>query len=167
LSLLSYAESELDHIGLTEEDEYNGMMRKHILHMIKEFADEGHSGFSAQYAIDILSKLLSFKPLTPLTGEDDEWCDVSEYSGTTTYQNKRCFSVFKEGKDGEAYNIDGKVFWEWYKDEDGNAFKSYYGCRDSRVPVTFPYTVPEEPIYEYRQSDAEPKSPPQNEQGFL
>jgi len=167
MSLLSYAESELDHIGLTEEDEYNGMMRKHILHMIKEFADEGHSGFSAQYAIDILSKLLSFKPLTPLTGEDDEWCDVSEYSGTTTYQNKRCSSVFKEGKDGEAYNIDGKVFWEWYKDEDGNAFKSYYGCHDSRVPVTFPYTVPEEPIYEYRHSDAEPKSPPQNEQGFL
>ena len=167
MSLLSYAESELDLIGLTEEDEYNGMMRKHILHMIKEFADEGHSGFSAQYAIDILSKLLSFKPLTPLTGEDDEWCDVSEYSGTTTYQNKRCSSVFKEGKDGEAYNIDGKVFWEWYKDEDGNAFKSYYGCRDSRVPVTFPYTVPEEPIYEYRHSDAEPKSPPQNEQGFL
>jgi len=166
-NMLSYAESELNRIGLTEEDEYNGMMRKHILHMIKEFADEGHSGFSAQYAIDILSKLLSFKPLTPLTGEDDEWCDVSEYSGTTTYQNKRCSSVFKEGKDGEAYNIDGKVFWEWYKDEDGNAFKSYYGCRDSRVPVTFPYTVPEEPIYEYRHSDAEPKSPPQNEQGFL
>ena len=165
--MLSYAESELNRIGLTDEDEYNGMMRKHILHMIKEFADEGHSGFSAQYAIDILSKLLSFKPLTPLTGEDDEWCDVSEYSGTTTYQNKRCSSVFKEGKDGEAYNIDGKVFWEWYKDEDGNAFKSYYGCRDSRVPVTFPYTVPEEPIYEYRHSDAEPKSPPQNEQGFL
>jgi len=166
-NMLSYAESELNRIGLTDEDEYNGMMRKHILHMIKEFADEGHSGFSAQYAIDILSKLLSFKPLTPLTGEDDEWCDVSEYSGTTTYQNKRCSSVFKEGEDGEAYNIDGKVFWEWYKDEDGNAFKSYYGCRDSRVPVTFPYTVPEEPIYEYRHSDAEPKSPPQNEQGFL
>jgi len=167
MSLLSYAESELDHIGLTEEDEYNGMMRKHILHMIKEFADEGHSGFSAQYAIDILSKLLSFKPLTPLTGEDDEWCDVSEYSGTTTYQNKRCSSVFKDGKDGESYNINGKVFWEWYKDEGGNPFKSYYTSRDSRVPVTFPYTVPEEPIYEYRHSDAEPKSPPQNEQGFL
>jgi len=166
-NMLSYAESELNRIGLTDEDEYNGMMRKHILHMIKEFADEGHSGFSAQYAIDILSKLLSFKPLTPLTGEDDEWCDVSEYGGTTTYQNKRCSSVFKEGKDGEAYNIDGKVFWEWYKDEDGNAFKSYYGCRDSRVPVTFPYTVPDKPIYEYRHSDAEPKSPPQNEQGFL
>jgi len=166
-NMLSYAESELNRIGLTDEDEYNGMMRKHILHMIKEFADEGHSGFSAQYAIDILSKLLSFKPLTPLTGEDDEWCDVSEYSGTTTYQNKRCSSVFKEGEDGEAYNIDGKVFWEWYKDEDGNAFKSYYGCRDSRVTVTFPYTVPDKPIYEYRHSDAEPKSPPQNEQGFL
>jgi hypothetical protein len=168
LSLLSYAKSELDLIGLTEEDEYNAMMRKHILHMIKEFSDEGHSGFSAPYAIQILTKLMSFKPLTPLTGEDDEWTNVSDYGdGTPHYQNKRLSSVFKDGKDGEAYNIDGKVFWEWYKDEDGNPFKSYYTSRDSRVPVTFPYTVPDKPIYEYRQSDAEPKSPPQNEQGFL
>ena len=79
MSLLSYAESELDLIGLTEEDEYDAMMRKHILHMIKEFADEGHSGFSAQYAIQIITKLMSFKPLTPLTGEDDEWCEWCQW----------------------------------------------------------------------------------------
>ena len=73
MSLLSYAEDELNRIGLTDEDEYNGMMRKHILQMVKVFADEGHSGFSAPYAISILTKLFAFKPLTPLTGEDDEW----------------------------------------------------------------------------------------------
>ena len=167
MSLLSYAESELDLIGLTEQDEYNGMIRKHILHMIKEFSDEGHSGFSASYAIQILTKLMSFKPLTPLTGEDDEWTNVSDYGdGTPHYQNKRLSSVFKEG-DGEAYNIDGKVFWEWFKDEDGKQVKVYYTSRDSRVPVTFPYTPPNEPIYEYRQSDAEPRTPPQTEEGLL
>ena len=165
--MLSYAESELNRIGLTDEDEYNVMMRKHILHMIKEFSDEGHSGFSAPYAINILSKLMSFKPLSPLTGEDDEWVDVSEMSGTPHYQNKRRSSVFKDGKDGEAYDIDGKVFWEWYKDEEGNPSKTYYTCRESRVPITFPYEVPDKPIYEYRHSDAEPQQPPQNEEGFL
>jgi hypothetical protein len=134
--------------------------------MMQEFADEGHSGFSASYAISILTKLFDFKPLSPLTGEDDEWHDVSEYGGTTLFQNKRYSSIFKEGKDGEAYDNNGKVFWEWTCHEN-KIFKSYYKCRESSVPVTFPYTVPDKPIYEYRHSDAEPRTPPQNEEGFL
>jgi hypothetical protein len=159
---------ELDRIGMTEDspDEMNVAMRKHILHMMQEFANEGHSGFSAGYAIGILTKLLDFKPLTPLTGEDDEWVNVRGYGVDAHYQNKRRSSVFKDAN-GEVYDIDGKVFWDWFKDEDGNAVKSYYTCRESRVPVTFPYVVPDKPIYEYRHSDAEPKSPPQNEDGFL
>ena len=76
--------------------------------------------------------------------------------------------MFKEAN-GECYDIDGKVFWEWAMpyEEGGKPYKSYYTCRESRVPVTFPYTVPDKPIYEYRHSDAEPRSAPQNEQGFL
>jgi hypothetical protein len=167
-NLLSHAINELDRVGMTEDspDEMNVAMRKHILHMMQEFANEGHSGFSADYAIGILTKLLDFKPLTPLTGEDDEWVNVSSRGGDIHYQNKRRSSVFKHAN-GEVYDIDGKVFWDWFKNEDGNAVKSYYTCRESRVPVTFPYVVPDKPIYEYRHSDAEPKSPPQNEDGFL
>ena len=167
-NILQHAMDELDRIGMTEDspDGMNRDMRKHILHMMKEFADEGHSGFSASYAISILTKLLDFKPLSPLTGEDSEWSDVREYGPTPYYQNKRRSSVFKDA-DGSCYDIDGKVFWEWYKDEDDNISKSYYTCRESRVPVTFPYTVPDKPIYEYRHSDATPQQPAQNEQGFL
>jgi len=167
MSLVAYAEQELNLIGMFEGDDMNGIMRKHLLHMVHEFSEEGHSGFSASYALQCLQKLLRFKPLSPLTGEDDEWTDVTEISGKTHYQNKRCGSVFKDGKDGEAYDIDGKVFWEWAKDEDGKPFKSYYTGFESRVPVTFPYTVPDEPIYEYRYSDAEPPAPPQTEEGFV
>ena len=167
MSLVEYAESELDRIGMTEEDEYNGMMRKHLLHMVHEFSEEGHSGFSASYALQCLEKLLRFKPLSPLTGEDDEWSDISEISGVSHYQNKRYSSVFKDGKDGEAYDIRGKVFWEWVRDEDGNPYKSYYTCYESRVPVTFPYVVPDEPIYEWRYSDADPQQPAQTEAGFV
>jgi hypothetical protein len=168
-NLLSYAENELNRIGMTEDspDEMNRMMRKHILHMMQEFANEGHSGFSASYAISILTKLMDFKPLSPLTGEDDEWVK-HDYDNDVTYQNKRRSSVFK-GADGSCYDIDGKVFWEWCMpyEEGEKPYKSYYTCRDSCVPVTFPYTVPDKPIYQYRHSDAIPQQPPQNENGFL
>lgn len=146
MSITRYAESELDRIGMTVDssDEMNVAMRKHILHMVNEFAEEGHSGFSAGYAISILSKLLDFKPLTPLTGEDDEWNDV----GDGYWQNKRASDVFKD-KDG-AYWSEGKVFWEWvsYPDiDDGKPYKSYFTSRDSRVPITFPFTMPDKPEY--------------------
>jgi len=167
-NILSHAKVELDRIGMTEnsEDEMNVLMRKHILHMMNEFAEEGHSGFSASYAISILTKLMAFKPLTPLTGEDDEWTNVSDYgSDNPHYQNKRLSSVFKNA-DGSCYDIDGRVFWEWYRDEDGNVSKTYYTGGESSVPVAFPYTVPDKPIYEYRLSGAG-HQPKQNEEGFL
>lgn len=162
---------EFNAAGWTDEngkfnDEMQEMICKHVMKLIEIFEEEGHSGSTAPYAINMFKRLASFKPIAPLTGEDSEWHDVSEYSGKTTYQNKRCSSVFKEGKDGQAYNIDGKVFWEWAVYE-GEPFKSYYSSRDSRVPVTFPYVVPEEPEYVYRQSDAEPRTPPQTEEGII
>jgi hypothetical protein len=150
MSLLDHAERELDLMGMEDDGDMNGMMRRHIIHMVKEFSNEGHSGFSASYAIQVLEKLLKFEPITPLTGEDWEWNDVSEISGDTLYQNARCGHVFKD-KDG-AYDIDGKVFWSWMTDEKtGEKFKSHYTSRDSRVPVTFPY-IPTT-VYEERESD--------------
>jgi hypothetical protein len=152
MSLIEYAKRELDAIGMTEDssDEMNVMMRKHILHMVKEFADEDHSGMSASYALSILKSLLAYQPLTPLTGTDDEWDEI----GDDFWQNKRAFNVFKD-KDG-AYWGDGIVFWEWHKDnpEDINEepFKSYFTSRDSRVNIdSFPWTMPEKP--EYREAD--------------
>ena len=145
-NMTTHAERELDIIGMKDEEGMNGMMRKHILHMIEEFAAEGHSGFSASYAIQCLEKLLRFEPLSPLMGTDDEWTDVAEYNGSPMWQNKRCSRVFKD--ETGAYDIDGKVFWSWYTDENGEKFKSHYTSRDSRVYVTFPY-VPTT-VYEER-----------------
>ena len=143
-TLIKYAESELDRVGMTadNEDEMNLAMRDHILRMVRIFSQEGHSGFSANYAILCLEKLLRYEPLSPLTGEDDEWMQVDE----NLYQNKRCSRVFKD-EDG-AYDIDGIVFWEWYTDpETGEKFKAHFTCKDSRVRVEFPYT----PKTEYKE----------------
>lgn len=144
MGIVNYAERELDLIGLTadSEDEMNVAMRKHILHMCNEFAEEGHSGYSASYALRILVRLLDWKPLTPLTGEDDEWNEVGE----NLWQNKRASDVFKT-PDG-AYWGCGRVFWEWDTPEDGGEpFKSYFTSKDSRVPITFPFIMPEKPEY--------------------
>ena len=146
-------------------DEMQGLICAHVLKLIDIFAEEGHSGSTAPYAINMFKKLAMFKPLTPLSGADDEWVK-HDYGTEPTYQNKRLSSVFKD-VNGECYNIDGKVFWEWYKDDEGNISKIYYSGSGSSTPVTFPYTPPDEPIYEYRYSDAAPQQPAQNEHGFL
>ena len=175
MSLVSHAKAELKSIGMLDsEDEMNTMMCNNIIQLLEVFAEQGHSGFSAPYCINMFTKLASFKPLGPLTGADDEWANVSDHgNGEPWYQNKRCGSVFKD-KDG-AYNIDGKVFWEWARrpldeDEPGypgiHTYKWSYTCRESRVPVTFPYTVPDEPIYEYRHIPEDGEDA-QDEFGFL
>jgi hypothetical protein len=150
--MVEWAKMELDLIGLTEEDPYNGLMRKHILHMLNEFAEEGHSGFSANYAADILSKLFKWQPISPLTGKDDEWC-LHDTGKGITYQNNRDSRVFKDGKDGKPYFLDGIVFYRIIKDEEtGEESKSYFTCGKSRVDIEFPY-VPKTEYKEWKEEN--------------
>ncbi len=124
--LLSYATKELEILSGADKDEMQELMNKSVLAIVKLFAKQNHSGFSASYALGIINKLLKFQPLTPLTGEDDEWTDV----GDRMLQNKRCPAVFKY-EDGKSFYNDGKVF----EDENG----SYYTDKNSSVEITFPY----------------------------
>lgn len=145
-----HAMTEFRAAGWTDEsgkfnDEMQEMICNHVMKLLEVFADEGHSGFSAPYAINLFSKLAKFEPIGPLTGEDWEWVNVSEQSGYTLWQNKRCSHVFKD--ENGAYDIDGIVFYDNHVDESGITYKAYFTSRESRVPVTFPYT----PTTEYRE----------------
>lgn len=124
MTLMEHARQELQF--LRTGDSMNEKMATDILTIVREFSKQGHSGFSANYAINALEKLLRYQPLRPLTGEDSEWVEV----GSGVYQNNRCSRVFKEN--GRAYDIEGRVFEE----PDGCCFTS----KDSHVDVTFPYT---------------------------
>jgi hypothetical protein len=131
-SMVKFARKELSLIG-GQDDEMQDWMNDNLIDMVKKFASQGHSGFSASYAIGVLEKLLRYEALTPLTGKDDEWNDVSDTGGRNDgplWQNNRCPHVFKD-KYG-SYDIDGKIF----REPNGCCYTSY----DSRVPVTFPYT---------------------------
>lgn len=128
MAIEDYARSELERAGWFDKDGlYGDMMGHAVLKMIRDFAEEGHSGMSASIAVGLFRKLANWEPLTPLTGDDDEWTEVHD----GMFQNKRCSRVFK-GRDGRAYDIDARVF----RDPDGVTYTS----RDSRVYVTFPYT---------------------------
>ena len=134
-----YGRKELERIGYFKEgdDPYNDMVANAILELLEVFDNQSHSGFTAPYVAGMFHRLAMYKPASPLTGEDDEWNDV----GDGLLQNKRYSAVFKE-KDGTAYNSEGKVFTD-----DGEV---WYSSKDSRVNVTFPYSVPDKPEYVYR-----------------
>lgn len=152
-----HAEREFRAAGWVDEngkfcDEMQELMCKQVLELLEKFDDHGHSGSSAPYAINLFSNLAKFEPLVPLTGEDWEWNHIRDdrTNNVSVYQNNRCSHVFKQSDrfDGQPYDIDAVVFWEWFTDEDtGEKYKSYFTCGDSVQPITFPYT----PTKEYRE----------------
>ena len=142
-NLVDYAKDELKRIGMIDSGEaYNDCVTKAILDLIEMFGSQGHSGFTASYTINAFSRLAMFKPLSPLTGEDDEWNELRDGS----FQNKRYSAVFKESKDSTAYNIEGKIFTD-------NNGETWYTSGDSRVNVTFPYVVPDKPERVYKNKE--------------
>lgn len=128
-NMTAFAKEELRRLRGDEPDEMQDLMDAHIIRMVETFADEGHSGFSASYAVSILEKVLRFEPLTPLTGDADEWSSL-DYEPDMAAQNKRCSRVFKRA-DGTAYDIEAVIF----REPDGVCFTS----SDSRKDVVFPY----------------------------
>jgi hypothetical protein len=110
-------------------DEMDQMMANGIADLLGVFGAQGHSGFSAPHAVAIFERLALFKPIGPLTGEDEEWRDCGLQDGVM--QNIRASHVFKD-PDGRAYDINGKVF----REPNGCCYTS----SESRVYIEFPYT---------------------------
>lgn len=92
-NLMNHAKRELDAIG--EEPE----IVKGYLDMIQIFADMGHSGYSGMYFIQVLTRLLDFQNLKPLTESPTEWNHVGD-------------DLWQSARNGEAFSNDGgKTYW--------------------------------------------------------
>lgn len=90
-----------------------------------------------------ICRLLSWKPIIPLTGKEEEWNTIKE----GFEQNELCSAVFRNNKDNStAYYIYGKVF-----SDDGGI--SWYRNKESHINITFPFTVPDEPEKVYLDKD--------------
>ena len=133
-NLLKHAERELTLIGYDGKDEYDKMAKDAILELIETFAKQGHSGFSAPYVANMFHKLANYKTLSPLTGNDDEWNDVSDISGEMMFQNNRDSRVFKN-KNGVFFI--NAIVWQETINDDVNHFTD----KDSnRYIKSFPFT---------------------------
>ena len=156
MRLIDYAESELGCIS-KDKDGMQEIINQNILELVKLFSSQGHSGLSGRYVINALSRLLEYKPLNPLTGEDDEWGEP--YGPDETQQNKRCSSVFKSKTD-PPHDIDAIVVSD-------NGGVSWFYCHLFMKEIIFPYLPPVTPekiyieyikekgIYEVITDDAE------------
>ena len=170
-SLEDYARKELELAHWFDKDSFfGGAMGEAVMALIKVFSEQKHSGMSAGVCTDLFVELAQFKPLTPLTGKDDEWDDITDHylvakviskgvpdSPETDelvdqinrdtgpqgrqYQNKRCSRVFKD--ETGTYDSKGKLF----RLKDGGLVQR----RESRVYITFPYT-PKTEIVEVEES---------------
>jgi hypothetical protein len=137
----------LDLLSKTIPDAIVLELKKEILNICKAFGKSGQSGGSAPYTAYAISKtieeLLLFRTLSPLTGEDDEWCDITEINNNEPmFQNVRDSRVFKYGKESKSEFIDAIVFTDDYDHsftgfielEDGTKIKS------SKNIKSFPFT---------------------------
>lgn len=142
MNSIEFAQKELEAAGFFDNEEiYEGLIGDAVMTLIKTFNAQQHSGFSAMIVINLFDRLAKHKPLTPLTGEDWEWEKMSlgtdEDGDNQAYINIRCPFIIKDS-DGVAYNTEGKIF-----SDDGVV---WYTNKNSRIPITFPYSVPNEPV---------------------
>ena len=136
--LQEFAHKELERAGLFDPDsDYNGWVGHSVMELIHTLENRGQSGVSMEMILELFTTLARYEPLSPLTGEDDEWVEINyPECPSRLWQNKRCLTVFKD--ETGAYNSQGRIFR--YKNG-GHGIRGV----DSRVSITFPYT----PVVEY------------------
>ena len=130
----------------TDERYMQEMMNNDVIELLKVFEEQGHSGFSASWAINLFSKLAKYKLITEIEDNPEDWDENG--------QHKHIPSVFKR-KDGTCYYLYGTYFAE--PDSD-----NFFYNKASNVDITFPinlydlqseyirlhYNVEEKPISE-------------------
>lgn len=123
---------EFELVGWCDKDgNFNDSMQQlvcnNILEVLDLWAEHNYSGASHPYALSLFNKMVNFKTIGPLTGDDSEWLEEAILGSA---QNKRFSSVFKDDKTGRAYRTDAIVF----KERHGGSFTSSNSFRWIKFP---------------------------------
>jgi hypothetical protein len=110
MSIIGAAEYEMKRAGFAPSE------IDRMTEILELFFDTWDSGGAVWAMAPVLQKLIAGKPLSPLTGQDDEWFD----HGAGDLQNIRLGTVFKDRVTGVCHDLDNP---------DGG-----------RVPINFPYS---------------------------
>lgn len=110
----TWARAELERAGLFDQDsDYESMLGEAVMELVYTHADEGHSGFSAQVALQIFSRLAEWKPLSPLTDDPNEWQHIEEdvAGDAVTWQSRRSPGCFSRDGGRTFYDLDAPLSW--------------------------------------------------------
>jgi hypothetical protein len=139
--MVEHALRELEIMGIEDNGDdavVETVLHRQIVETVTAFSNTNIAGFTANVATKLLFQLLRSLPLTPLTGEVDEWIDHTETNkGLPLFQNKRYKQVWKNST--EAWDLEAYIQWEWYTDDVGNQQKKFYVTPESKKIITFPY----------------------------
>lgn len=105
------------------DDDYVQSIGNSVYETLKTFMSHDHSGFSAQCAITMITKLLHGGTLTPITNDPSEWINLADSygeEGITQWQSKRDTSCFSDDNLKTYYDIDEEANREYELDENGN-----------------------------------------------
>ena len=106
MSLLGWAEKEIELAMKAEKDAskendgycmdgYVKACYDSAFKAFKSLVEDEHSGMSIRITKGILDRLIDGKPLTPLTGENDEWgYNYTNDKGVKSFKNKRMSAFF-------------------------------------------------------------------------
>ena len=123
MSIIEQAKSELALNGAG--DEYISLVVSTLEQYFERYDSGGAVAATASMFTGHLQRLIAGKPLSPLTGADDEWRELGAKPAdeVRVFQNRRCSTVYKNvSPDGEiAYDIDNAT--------------------PSGRPITFPYNA--------------------------
>lgn len=148
----SWLKNEID-IACKNEDGYGKSIYNSAAKAYMSLANDGHTGFTIGIARSILNRMIMHKPLKPLTGEDNEWNDITEKRDEyVCYQNKRCPSVFKYVySDGRLEYSDNDQYIFVNINNDSDRFHNGFLAKQIRsvMPIIMPYSPRTTPIPVY------------------
>lgn len=145
-------------VGHLEDAEYGIACYKSALKAFRSLLEDEHSGMSISFTRQILNRLILGEPLSPITGEADEWVDAS-YEGMPEgvieeYQNKRMSSLFKYVyADGTVKysDVQRTTCYELFQDGSHGYVPFHNGfinrIIDEVKPITLPYVPQHFKVY--------------------
>lgn len=161
-NLIEYAKEEFVRAGWLDKetgkylDEMQESICENVLELLNRTKDQGHSGTSINYMLNLFNRLVQYRPLVPLTGSGDEWIEFSD----GYFQNKYCSSVFKDST-GKCYDIDSKVYYRYSKSEENPDIpvRDYFtkGGGEHLETISFPYFPSDMPEYIFEPSEDFPE----------
>ena len=136
MTLVDYAKKELNNLHDKVE---NKEMLEHIepllLDTLTKLSNIENTSYIMAY-INIFNNLIKYSPLTPLTGDEDEWGEIKQSGFIKYQQNKRCARVFRNNANNdEVYIVDGTLFSD-------NGGETWFQCKESKFRIKeFPFDM--------------------------